>query len=93
MVWIYLLQRVVRSMIVSTPSSWLLNSWDLVKLVLTVLKSRLGNLCFWDGNLWVDFSTVAHGVEEGMEIHCKAMSQVGGVLYYSVTNSIQLQQL
>lgn len=78
-------------MIVSTPSSWLLNSWDLVKLVLAVLKSRLVNLCtcFWDGTLWADFSTVAHGVEEGMkrmEIHCKAMS-----LVVSVTNRIQLQ--
>lgn len=64
-------------MIVSTPRSWLLSSWDIVKLLLAVLKSRLGNLCtcFWDGNLWAGFSTVAPGVEGGMkrtEIHCKA---------------------
>lgn len=85
-------------MIVSTPRSWLLNSCDIIKLVLAVLKSRLGNLCtcFWDGNLWAGFSTVAHGVEEVIletEIHCKAISQVGSILYGSVTNRIQLQQL
>lgn len=80
-------------MIVSTPSSWLLNFWDVIKIVLAVLKSRLGNLCtcFWDGNLWAGFSTVAHGVEEGMkrmEIHCKAVSQVGSVLYYMIVLQI-----
>lgn len=49
-------------MVVSPPSSWLLSSRDIVKLVLAVLKSRLGYfyIRLWGCNLSAGFSSVAH---------------------------------